>query len=255
MTEEAYTPPKATPWRHEQIREWLRVALKEKLGREPCHEVITILHAKTVLECGRSGDVEGISCWCGNVGNIRGVSKDGLYTILVKAWERKKNGERYSPADQRFRAYLDPIDGVRDLVSLLSSKDYSKAWAVLSSEKPTPEAYAIAAKSCGYFTANLYDEQDADGKVSRGYLTQLVQIYKEFMRKWPVQDGNIPDKEMQRLLRLLGYDPGPIDGIVGPKTRAAIKLFQRDQSVPMDGKSSIELKKLIQDAALKKAKT
>lgn len=34
---------------------------------------------------------------------------------------------------------------------------------------------------------------------------------------------------IQRRLRSLGYDPGSADGIVGPKTRLAIRQFQRDR--------------------------
>ncbi|HET6238234.1 MAG TPA: peptidoglycan-binding domain-containing protein [Acetobacteraceae bacterium] len=38
-----------------------------------------------------------------------------------------------------------------------------------------------------------------------------------------------PDRrEVQAALRRLGYDPGPVDGIFGPLTRAAIRRFQQD---------------------------
>ena len=33
----------------------------------------------------------------------------------------------------------------------------------------------------------------------------------------------------------LGYDPGPIDGLIGPQTRDAIRRFQRDQGDPATG--------------------
>ena len=45
----------------------------------------------------------------------------------------------------------------------------------------------------------------------------------------------------QSRLRDLGYDPGPIDGIMGPKTRAAIRQYQRDNSLAVDGRSSSRL--------------
>jgi peptidoglycan hydrolase-like protein with peptidoglycan-binding domain len=34
---------------------------------------------------------------------------------------------------------------------------------------------------------------------------------------------------IQRDLTRLGYDPGPIDGLMGPRTRAAIARFENDQ--------------------------
>lgn len=41
--------------------------------------------------------------------------------------------------------------------------------------------------------------------------------------------------EMQRLLQARGFDPGAPDGLVGPRTRAAVKQFQRSIGEPNDG--------------------
>lgn len=41
--------------------------------------------------------------------------------------------------------------------------------------------------------------------------------------------------ELQRTLKALGYDPGPLDGIAGPRTRAAVVAFQRAQGLAADG--------------------
>ena len=46
---------------------------------------------------------------------------------------------------------------------------------------------------------------------------------------------------VQRELSRLGYRPGPIDGISGPLTRAAIRAFQRDNGLAVDGIASAEL--------------
>lgn len=35
--------------------------------------------------------------------------------------------------------------------------------------------------------------------------------------------------DIQRDLKRLGYDPGPVDGVIGPKTKAAIAQFEGDQ--------------------------
>lgn len=42
-------------------------------------------------------------------------------------------------------------------------------------------------------------------------------------------------KELQLRLAALGYDVGPIDGIFGPKTRAAVIAFQTDSNIDVDG--------------------
>ena len=48
-------------------------------------------------------------------------------------------------------------------------------------------------------------------------------------------------KEIQSLLNQLGYPCGTADGIMGPKTREAIKRYQTDAGLPTDGKVSQEL--------------
>lgn len=38
-----------------------------------------------------------------------------------------------------------------------------------------------------------------------------------------------------------GYDPGPIDGTLGPRTKRAIHEYQRDAGLPVDGRATKEL--------------
>lgn len=40
---------------------------------------------------------------------------------------------------------------------------------------------------------------------------------------------------MQAALRQLGYDPGPIDGVFGPRTSTAVRAFQRAEELVTDG--------------------
>jgi peptidoglycan hydrolase-like protein with peptidoglycan-binding domain len=41
--------------------------------------------------------------------------------------------------------------------------------------------------------------------------------------------------QLQMILQSLGYDPGPIDGIFGPRTKNAVMRFQRDNGLKVDG--------------------
>jgi peptidoglycan hydrolase-like protein with peptidoglycan-binding domain len=41
--------------------------------------------------------------------------------------------------------------------------------------------------------------------------------------------------EVQYFLQQWGYDPGPIDGIFGPKTDQAVRRFQSDHGLKADG--------------------
>ncbi len=56
-------------------------------------------------------------------------------------------------------------------------------------------------------------------------------------------------RDVQLLLRELGYDPGPIDGFMGRKTGAAIQAYQEDSGLKATGAFSEELRdKLFLDA-------
>ncbi len=47
--------------------------------------------------------------------------------------------------------------------------------------------------------------------------------------------------EIQRLLVEQGYDPGPVDGLLGPRTTTAIGQYQRDKGLARTGMASREL--------------
>jgi len=47
--------------------------------------------------------------------------------------------------------------------------------------------------------------------------------------------GTYTAMRVQQGLADSGYDPGPIDGIVGPRTEAAVAAYQRDNSLPITG--------------------
>jgi peptidoglycan hydrolase-like protein with peptidoglycan-binding domain len=49
----------------------------------------------------------------------------------------------------------------------------------------------------------------------------------------------------QAALQRLGYDPGPADGLVGPRTQEAVKAFQRDRGLPETGELTHELIQLM----------
>jgi putative peptidoglycan binding protein/YmgG-like glycine-zipper protein len=46
---------------------------------------------------------------------------------------------------------------------------------------------------------------------------------------------------VQAGLSRLGYDPGPVDGVMGRKTEMAIRSYQRDHHLTVDGRPTVEL--------------
>lgn len=51
----------------------------------------------------------------------------------------------------------------------------------------------------------------------------------------PTEETSALISEVQTLLNKKGYDAGSPDGIAGPKTRAAIRKFENDGGLPVDG--------------------
>jgi peptidoglycan hydrolase-like protein with peptidoglycan-binding domain len=47
------------------------------------------------------------------------------------------------------------------------------------------------------------------------------------------QTGIAKVQEIQRALQAKGYDPGPLDNIIGPRTKAALVKFQKDNGLPI----------------------
>jgi peptidoglycan hydrolase-like protein with peptidoglycan-binding domain len=50
--------------------------------------------------------------------------------------------------------------------------------------------------------------------------------------------GSSRVREVQRRLRRLGYGTGPVDGVFGTRTRAAVGWFQRKHGLPVDGRAT-----------------
>jgi len=61
--------------------------------------------------------------------------------------------------------------------------------------------------------------------------------------------------EVQRLLTAHGYDPGPVDGLMGSKTQAAIQRFERDQGLVVSGELSTSLLAALRKTGHKSADT
>jgi peptidoglycan hydrolase-like protein with peptidoglycan-binding domain len=56
-------------------------------------------------------------------------------------------------------------------------------------------------------------------------------------------------RNIQAGLQRLGYDPGPADGRYGPQTEAAIRRFQQDNGLAVDGQPTASLWQQIQQRA------
>lgn len=58
---------------------------------------------------------------------------------------------------------------------------------------------------------------------------------EEKVEKKAPAKGTEEIKKVQEALKAKGQDPGPIDGVMGPKTRAALKAFQKASALKETG--------------------
>jgi membrane-bound lytic murein transglycosylase B len=74
--------------------------------------------------------------------------------------------------------------------------------------------------------------------LSVAHLSDRLQGGTPFARSWPRHDRmltNAERKDVQALLGKLGFDPGTVDGKIGPRTRAAIRGYQASVGLLPDG--------------------
>ncbi len=67
---------------------------------------------------------------------------------------------------------------------------------------------------------------------------------------WPRDDRPLSleeRKQLQQALNDLGYNPGPIDGIIGAGTRSALRKWQKNADLPADGYASAAVLEALQN--------
>lgn len=86
---------------------------------------------------------------------------------------------------------------------------------------------------------NYYDQQQQREQAAQQAPVVVEQAMAETERPLPSGSGLI--KEIQRSLTVLGYAPGPIDGLTDGPTIDAIRHYQEDNGLMTTGKASREL--------------
>jgi len=96
-------------------------------------------------------------------------------------------------------------------------------------------------------SAALSKEQEEQARWRRYYQQQGGHPAPPPAAQQPVQKAeSIPTgtaliKEIQRSLTVLGYDPGPVDGLTDDPTATAIRTYQEDHGLMTTGKASKDL--------------
>lgn len=122
-----------------------------------------------------------------------------------------------------FSAYHSIEEGVTAWIKILR-RDFPGAWDSLI-WVGEPKDFVLALKVGGYFTATF-----------EAYWSTYAEIIRELDRAATRDDFDLfTVSGQQGALDKLGYSPGPIDGIFGPKTLAAVLAFQTDHGLLVDG--------------------
>lgn len=144
--------------------------------------------------------------------------------------EFRRSTDRFQVADQPVHRYKvdsnahenkeQPITALSDFELPESHYDISRPEIVL---RPTP--LPRPAESFEYPRARNFRAPDP------------APIQAVPQSNLPQPDANIQlsKKDIQYLLKELGYYSGKIDGVFGPQTKAAVKKFQKNQSLVVDG--------------------
>ena len=84
--------------------------------------------------------------------------------------------------------------------------------------------------------------------LSLGLFAERLRGGGRIAQPWPTGDRQLSraeKEELQRLLAERGFDPGKIDGQLGPNSRTAIRGFQKKAGIPADGYADYGLLELI----------
>ena len=99
---------------------------------------------------------------------------------------------------------------------------------------------SIGIKSTGYIDKLTWREiEDIRRDIERrdmkeDYMITVRSAYSE--RKNSISSGSdVTTRQIQTALRSAGFDPGAIDGKMGPRTQQAVKEFQRAKGLKVDG--------------------
>src|SRR5919202_948975 len=94
------------------------------------------------------------------------------------------------------------------------------------------------------FRAILHYNNAQSYALAVGHLADRIRGGAAFVHAWPRSDRPLAMEErieVQNLLAQRGYESGSRDGLLGPKSRAAIRAFQRNVGMPADGYASAPL--------------
>ncbi len=124
--------------------------------------------------------------------------------------------------------------GVRAQSGPLPANDETVAWQLILPAGAHGPAFLVSSN----FEALLTYNRSYSYAIAVGTLGDRIGGSSGIQASWPVGDAPLTRDqrvEMQEILISLGFDTGGIDGVLGSKTREAIRTFQKGKRLPADG--------------------
>jgi peptidoglycan hydrolase-like protein with peptidoglycan-binding domain len=103
--------------------------------------------------------------------------------------------------------------------------------------KADEKADKVRAKAEGK-TDTMGDKMDRAWDKTKAKTREAKDKLKDKMGAGSRENGDV--RSAQQALRDRGFDPGPIDGVMGPRTTAAVKEFQQKENLTVTGSLDAE---------------
>jgi len=163
--------------------------------------------------------------------------------------KNRPNPNLLSPGDCIFIPDMEPKDyprGTEKKHSFKLHRQPTMVRIVVADEKGKPfsgNKYKLTVGFKAYEGTTGSDgliEQKVDSGEEQGELTVWWKGEPQMLAcTWTLQIGHLDPVEetsgIQARLNNLGFDCGSVDGIIGPRTEAAVKAFQEEHSLNVDG--------------------
>lgn len=203
-------------------------------AKERGYRVVSPAIAQALQESLSGKSKSGISQLADKYHNYHGMKCGQYWLKQGKPSVSLKTGEEYKPgvitqATDYFRVYPDMETGLIGYYDFLDMKRYAKV-----READTPENYMNAIKAAGYCTSSTYIKNCLN-KIKTYNLTQYDSILTGIRTTLKFGSRGEDVTYLQQRLTAKGYGVGVIDGIFGIKTFEAVKAFQAENNLVVDG--------------------
>lgn len=198
------------------------------------YKIVSPAIAQALQESLSSKSASGISQLAEKYHNYHGMKcgqywlKQGRPSVSLKTGEEYKPGVMTQITDY-FRVFPDMTAGLKGYYDFLDMKRYASVRSAA-----TPEAYMQAIKSADYCTSSTYIKNCLN-KISTYNLTQYDNIVTGIRSTLKFGNSGADVTYLQQRLTAKGYGVGAIDGKFGIKTLEAVKAFQAEHNLVVDG--------------------